>query len=272
MITFLIFNLLALATTLFAAFHCMPGTCSYAWLPLIYIGTYYAFMLIFIVLLCSTAVFVSKKKSYSQTHPFYVWAQMRIIEVLCMLCLVRVKMKGLDIVPKDRPFYLVGNHQSFIDPLLTSYILRKWPFVFISKPENFAIPFIGRIMHRNLYLAIDRENNRNALITMSKAIDMLSKQHYSVGIYPEGHRNKTADTLLPFHAGSFRVPLKAKAPVLITVVDGANRLSKRKFLYPVTVEVRFIELLETDSFNNDTQSLSDYCRQRMLKDLTASGR
>lgn len=272
MISFISFNLLALLSCLHVAFKAMDAACQYLWLPLLYIGFYYAYMIVFILMMCLSSLFVSKKKSYSDINPFYHWIQVRIIEVLCMLCLVRLKVKGLDIVPKDRPFYLVGNHQSIFDPMLTSMILRKWRFIFISKPENFKIPFIGRIMHRNLYLPIDRENNRNALLTMSKAIEMLHKNHISVGIYPEGHRNKTDDALLPFHAGSFRVPLKAKVPVLLAVIDGANRLSRRKFLYPLKVEIRFVEVVETESFNNDTQALSNYCRQRILNDLAAHAR
>ena len=272
MISFLTFNFLALASCLFIGIFSMESPGQFLWLPLIYIGFYYAYIVLFILMMFVSSLFVSKKKNYTDIHPFYHWIQVRIIEVLCMLCLVRLKVKGMEIVPKDRPFYLVGNHQSIFDPMLTSMILKKWRFIFISKPENFKIPFIGRVLHRNGYLAIDRENNRNALITMSRAIELMSKQGYSIGIYPEGHRNKTDDVLLPFHAGSFRVPLKAKVPVLIAVIDGADRLSRRKFLYPQTVEIRFVEVVETESFNNDTQSLSDYCRQRILNDLAAHAR
>lgn len=272
MITFIVLNLLSLLSSILLAVFAMSTPCQYAWLPLIFIGFVTAYAAAFILLMCFTSLFVSKKKVYTKRSSYYLWIQTRIIEILCIFCLVRVRVKGLDIVPKDRPFYLVGNHQSFFDPMLASMILRRWRFAFISKPENFKIPFIGRILHRNGYLAIDRENNRNALLTMSKAIEMMSKQGYSIGIYPEGHRNKTDEALLPFHAGSFRVAFKAKAPVLIAVIDDARILSRRKFLYPVCIDFRFVELVETEPFNNDTQALSDYCRQRILDDLAAHAR
>ncbi len=265
MTTFILFNLTAfVSTVLMAIFRLEPGW-QYAWLPLVYVASYYAVLIVFVFLACFSGLFVSKRKTYSHRSLFYHWIQVRIIECLCMLCLVRVKVTGKAIVPKEGAFYLVGNHQSQFDPMLAYMILKKHRFAFISKPENFKIPLVGRIMHRNLFLPIDRENNRNALLTMTKAIEMLSR-NYSVGIYPEGHRNKTDETLLPFHAGSFRVPLKAKVPVLIAVVDGAKEISRRKWLHPVTVRFRFVELVAPERFA-DTQALSDYCRNRMLETL-----
>lgn len=266
MITFIVFCCLSLLTCILAAQFLLEPGWQYLWLPLLYLLCFFACAAVFIVVMCLSALFVSKKKTYHRPSAFYHWVQMRIIELLCILCLVRVRVKGKENIPSEGVFYLVGNHLSLFDPMLESMILKDKPFAFISKPENFKIPFIGRILHRNFYLPIDRENNRNALLTMTKAIEMLTKWGYSIGIYPEGHRNKNKVDLLPFHAGSFRVPLKAKVPVLLAVIDGAELISQRKFWHPVTVDIRFIALVDTQAYS-DTQALSDHCRQLIQDDL-----
>lgn len=48
------------------------------------------------------------------------------------------------------------------------------------------------------------------------------KSGISVCIFPEGTRNKTADTFLPFHDGSFKIAEKSGAPIIpMTIVNSA---------------------------------------------------
>ncbi len=48
------------------------------------------------------------------------------------------------------------------------------------------------------------------------------KTDISICIFPEGTRNKTADTFLPFHEGSFKIAEKAGVPIVpMTIVNSA---------------------------------------------------
>ena len=48
-------------------------------------------------------------------------------------------------------------------------VLKPWDIAFISKGENFKIPFFGRIIRKCCFMPIDRENPRKALRTINKA-------------------------------------------------------------------------------------------------------
>ena len=103
----------------------------------------------------------------------------------------------------------VGNHRSNFDPIIEWLVLKPWDIAFISKGENFKIPFFGRIIRKCCFMPIDRENPRKALRTINKASDLLQSGEVSIGVYPEGTRSKTGE-LLPFHDGVFHIAKKAR--------------------------------------------------------------
>lgn len=139
---------------------------------------------------------------------------------------IRVHVSGIEKIPKDTKVLFVSNHRSNFDPIITWYILKKWKIAFVSKPSNFKIPFFGRIIRKCCFMPIDRENPRNAIVTINKAAKLLKKQEVSIGIYPEGTRSKNGQ-LLPFHNGVFKIAQKAEAAIVVLCVTGTEKISKR---------------------------------------------
>ena len=139
---------------------------------------------------------------------------------------IRVHVSGIEKKPKDTKVLFVSNHRSNFDPIITWYILKKWKIAFVSKPSNFKIPFFGRIIRKCCFMPIDRENPRNAIVTINKAAKLLKKQEVSIGIYPEGTRSKNGQ-LLPFHNGVFKIAQKAEAAIVVLCVTGTEKISKR---------------------------------------------
>ena len=113
----------------------------------------------------------------------------------------------------------VGNHRSNFDPIIEWLVLKPWDIAFISKDENFKIPFFGRIIRKCCFMPIDRENPRKALRTINKASDLLQSGEVSIGVYPEGTRSKTGE-LLPFHDGVFhKNVLRRHSDVYLDIVQ-----------------------------------------------------
>ena len=82
---------------------------------------------------------------------------------------IHVHVSGMEKIPKDTKVLFVSNHRSIFDPIITWYALKKWKIAFVSKPSNFKIPFFGRIIRKCCFMPIDRENPRNAIVTINKA-------------------------------------------------------------------------------------------------------
>ena len=145
---------------------------------------------------------------------------------LFRLLLIRVHISGIEKIPRAEKVLFVCNHRSNFDPLITWDALRQWKIAFVSKPENFKVPFFGRIIRKCCSLLIDRENPRKAIVTINKAAKLLKEQEVSVGIYPEGTRSKTC-ALLPFHNGVFKIAQKAEAPIVVLCITGTEKISQR---------------------------------------------
>lgn len=182
--------------------------------------------LLFVLFLGICALLVDPKKEYEENSAFYRFLLDSVTAAALKLLRIRVHVTGLEKVPKDTKVLFVGNHRSNFDPIVTWYALKQWKIAFVSKPGNFRIPFFGRIIRKCCFMAIDRENPRKALTTINKASKLLKKQEVSVGIYPEGTRNRDTG-LLPFHNGVFKIAQKAEAPIVVLCVTGTEQISKR---------------------------------------------
>lgn len=148
-----------------------------------------------------------------------------LMGLILVLSRVRLHVRGLDKLPEGR-FLLVQNHRSGYDPIVTGWALRKTELAFICKPQILDLPVVGPILKRAGALAIDRENDREALRTILAAADLLKRNIASIGIYPEGTRNRSSG-LLPFRNGAFKIAQKAGVPIVITSVRGTDDVRRR---------------------------------------------
>ena len=141
----------------------------------------------------------------------------------CVIFLAGVKVIALgeENIPKDSPVLYVGNHRSFFDIVLT-YPRVPRPTGYVAKKEMEKVPLLS-VWMKNLHcLFLDRENIKEGMKTILAAIEK-AKSGISICIFPEGTRNKTPDTFLPFHEGSFKIAEKAGVPIIpMTVVNSAG--------------------------------------------------
>ena len=149
-----------------------------------------AVILLWIALLIVSALLVDPKKSHLIDSPYYRWLLNTSTRVMTAVLRIRVHVIGAALVPKDQRFLLVCNHRSNFDPILTWYALRDQQLAFISKPENFHIPVFGRIILRCGFLAIDRENAKNALVTVNEAARRLKSGAMSIAVIRRGRGAK----------------------------------------------------------------------------------
>lgn len=149
------------------------------------------------LLLAVSALLVSTKKEYRHDSPFYRWLLDSSIRLAVPILRIHVDVRGLEQLPQDTPVFFVGNHRSNFDPILTWYVLRKYRIGYLSKAENFRIPLYGRIIRRCGCTAIDRENPRNAVVTIRAAADRLQAAEGSVGRIPGGYAEQGGSRASP---------------------------------------------------------------------------
>ena len=179
----------------------------------------------------------------------------------CIAFLAGTKLivKGQERIPKDTAVLYVGNHRSYFDIVLT---LSLFPRItgYVAKIEMLKIPIL-RLWMKNIHcLFLDRDNIKEGLKTILQGVEEV-KQGISLCIFPEGTRNKTADTLLPFHEGSFKIAEKGKVPIVpMTLVNTSavfeDHMPKIK---KSTVVIEFGEPIYIDTLDKETKrSVSTY--------------
>ena len=201
---------------------------------------------LYVLFLGVCALLVDPGKVYDKNSRFYRFLLDSATAAAMKLLHIRVHVSGIEKIPKDTKLLFVSNHRSNFDPIITWYALKKWEIAFVSKPENFKIPFFGRIIRKCCFMPIDRENPRNAIVTINRAAKLLKKQEVSIGVYPEGTRSKTCE-LLPFHNGVFKIAQKAEAPVAVLCITGTERIRKRT---PFKATDVYLDVLEVFSGTN----------------------
>ena len=179
-------------------------------------------ILLFLFTFVST-LFIDTKKEYNTDSKFYRFLLVHTTAIGMRIMRVRYDLQGLDKIPEGKQMLFVCNHRSNFDPLLSWKILAKHYPSFISKAENFKVPFYGRIIRRCCMMAIDRENPRNAMMTIDRASKLLKADEVSIGMYPEGTRNY-GEGLLKFHNGMFLIAQKAEVPVVIMSTYGTDMI------------------------------------------------
>lgn len=133
----------------------------------------------------------------------------------------KVNVYGIENLPKEGSMLFVSNHQSNFDILLLlSYIPVSKGFVAKVELEHF--PFVSQWMKRIHCLFMDRNDIKQSAQIIIDGIKQL-KSGINMVIFPEGTRSKTGE-LGEFKAGSFKLALKSKKPLIPITIDGTRNV------------------------------------------------
>ena len=179
----------------------------------------------------------------------------------------KVTIIGEENVPKDTPVLYIGNHRSYFDILLTYSRCRDLTG-FVAKKEMLNYPFLRTWMKRVYCLFLDRDNIREGLKTILTAIDQV-KNGISVFIFPEGTRNKGDElSLLPFHAGSFKIAEKSGCPIVPVALNNTINIFEGHLPYirKTHVVLEYCSPIYMNEMEKEDRKKIDVYCQKIIKD------
>jgi 1-acyl-sn-glycerol-3-phosphate acyltransferase len=136
----------------------------------------------------------------------------------------RIRMTGLEHLPRTGPVLIAGNHTGFLDGPLVMILLPR-PSAFLVKSELYAGPF-RRVLQFARQIPIRRGTPDRTALTA--ALDVLSGDGV-LGVFPEGTRG--SGRLETVQHGIGYLALRAGCPVVPVVCLGtADALPKGKKL------------------------------------------
>ena len=181
---------------------------------------------------------------------------------------MKVVTSGLEKTPKDGRFLLVCNHINDIDPAVLLKYFKKSQLAFISKQENRDRFIIGPVMYKILCQPINRENDREALKTILRCIQLIKEDKASVAVFPEGYTSM--DGLLhPFRSGVFKIAQKANVPIVVCTLRDTQYVLKRAMkLKPSRVELRLLDVIPAEDLKGRTAvDIGEQVHKMMADDL-----
>ncbi len=244
---------------------------SLAWLwvlPVTFVGTWLGLALVFFLFLLIACGAVDQKKPVEEDSKFYRRLMYITIDAAMKLIGVRLHLKGLEKTPKGGRFVLVCNHIYDLDPLVLHLAFRKSQLAFITKWENCSMFLVGKLMHKTLCQPINRENDREALKTILKCIQILKEDKASVAVFPEGYTSLDRK-LHPFRPGVFKIAQKANVPIVVCTVQNTYKaLGNVLHLKPTDVHIHLLEVIAAEELQGvTTTEIADRVHRLMADDL-----
>lgn len=154
--------------------------------------------------------------------------------------LFRLRVEGLDRLPKEGPFVLTPNHASYLDGFLIGAavpfsMFRRLYFLGLQKFFSGRLTsWFARLAH---VIPIDSEVYLATALQLSAS---LLRRRQSLCIFPEGGRSYTRD-IMPFKKGIGVLALETGVPVVPVYIDGAAEALPRgaRGIQPVRIRVVF---------------------------------
>lgn len=228
------------------------------------IGFILCVLILHVLFLCAICAFV-KNKEYEKISRFYRFIAIRHVKLALRLCRVKVVVSGTEKLENAGDAYLlVCNHRSNLDPLALLAALKDKKLACISKPENFKIPFVGKVIRKCLFLPIDRQNARNALKTINRAAELIKNGVASYAVYPEGTRSKSKN-MLEFHDGVFKIAQKAGSAVVVAGVRGTENAHLNAPMKKTAVYLDILDVIDKERVTAlSSHELADEAREKIF--------
>ena len=220
--------------------------------------------LIFVLLMFIFGIFIvvpiliSQKGDRVSFIFIHLWAK-----IWAFLSGIRIDVHGREKIDWKKPYIFIFNHRSYVDapiiPLTIPQELRA-----LGKKELSIIPFFGWIVGR-FAVWVNRTSAESRKESLEKLLRILQSRT-SVIVAPEGTRNNTSETLLPFHKGAFQLSVETRIPILPIAVIGAEEIMKRgSFLMsPGKVRIYFSEPMNPPAPSEHAiKDFTEKCRNRL---------
>ncbi|MBQ9632412.1 MAG: 1-acyl-sn-glycerol-3-phosphate acyltransferase [Lachnospiraceae bacterium] len=174
-----------------------------------------------------------QKRADRMSQSIVCWA----LRWVTTLAGMRVKVQGLENIPRDEPVLYIANHRSYFD-IVATYPLLPNQTAYVAKKEIDQVPLLKYWMRLLHGLTFDREDPRSGMNMIIAAIDEI-KKGYSIFIFPEGTRSRDGK-MGEFKAGSFKVATRTNCPIVPVSITGTDEVFEKYMPSIKAADVRIV--------------------------------
>ena len=243
---------------------------SWLWiLPIGWLGSFLGILLLAFLLVLIMCAFVDLEKEQHKDNRFYRAMLYVIADAAHTVLQVRVHTQGLEKIPADGRVLLVCNHLDNVDPVIIMHqVKKKQTLAFIAKREVASMFVVGKFMHKILGQRVNRENDREALKTILKCIEIIKEDKASIAVFPEGGI-RGGNVLHPFRHGVFKIALRTQVPIVVCTLWGTQNVFHNGLrLKPTDVDFHVLGVVQPEEIKGKTAvEVGHIVHDMMAKDL-----
>jgi len=270
----MVIGIVAVLAAMLSALICVGadafGSLVWLWLlPVGWLGSFLGIIVLLFLLVLLMCSFVDLEKEQNQDNRFYRFVLYMIADAAHTVLQVRVHTEGLEKIPADGRVLLVCNHLDNVDPVIIMHqVKKKQTLAFIAKREVASMFVVGKFMHKILCQRVNRENDREALKTILKCIDIIKKDKASIAVFPEGGI-KGGNVLHPFRHGVFKIAIRAQVPIVVCTLWGTQDVIHNGLrLKPTDVDFHVLGVVQPEEIKGKTAvEVGHLVHDMMAKDL-----
>lgn len=201
------------------------------------------------------APFIVPKMRYRADHPEkYSEEQRYELAKHCIFLMnrsgkIKTKAFGLENLPKDTGYMMYPNHQGKYDVLGIVYTHNS-PCSFVMDKFKSHTMLVREFCDLVQAKRLEKNNPRQGITIINQvAKDVANGKKYI--LFPEGgykfnNKNKVAD----FKAGSFKIALKSKAPIVPVALVDSYKVFNSFHLGPITTYVYYLEPIYYEDYKD----------------------
>lgn len=158
--------------------------------------------------------------------------------------LYRPKVYGMKNIPKEGSLIFVGNHRHAFDPIMVMSNTNRIVH-FMAKEELFQ-GLHGIVFDKIGLIKVYQNKLQNAGSVIEA--EKILQNGGTIGIFPEGTRNRTDKELLKFKQGAVKIAQRTSTKILPFAIRGNYRLFRKglEIEFGKVIDVNHIELAQAN--------------------------
>lgn len=182
----------------------------------------------------------------------YLYKICKVIYTILLKIIFRPKVIGKENIPNDGSLIFAGNHKHAVDPTLVMSSTNRIVH-YMAKEELFK-GLHGIIFKKIGLIKIYRnKSNPHAIIEAENIL----KEGGTIGVFPEGTRNRTENELLKFKHGTVVIAKKTNTKILPFAIKGKYRIFRKG------VVIEFGKPIDVSKM--EIEEANEYLRNEVLK-------
>ena len=156
---------------------------------------------------------MSEEKQPGRRRSFW-YGTARALATVALHTVLPVRYHHAERLTGEPPMIVIGNHQSWLDPVVIGFAIKKRQVTFMGKKELAANGLIRGILKEAGVILVDRHNtDMEAMRACMKAL----RGGEILGIFPEGTRHHEG-VMREMETGVAMLALRSGAPVIPVLV------------------------------------------------------